>query len=63
MVLCVGSVPNTEDLALDAAGVSVDEGGYIPVNHNCLSNVGHIYAAGDVSGKLPLSSVASVQGM
>ena len=36
--------------------------GYVPVNHNCLSNVPHIYAAGDVSGKLPLSSVAAMQG-
>jgi dihydrolipoamide dehydrogenase len=34
----------------------------VHVNHNCLSNVPHIYAAGDVSGKLPLSSVASMQG-
>ena len=43
-------------------GVEVDAGGYITVNHNCLSNVSHIYAAGDVSGKLPLSSVAAMQG-
>ena len=32
------------------------------VNHNCQSSVPHIYAAGDLSGKLPLSSVAAVQG-
>ena len=32
------------------------------VNHNCQSSVPHIYAAGDLSGKLPLSSVASMQG-
>ncbi len=62
MVLAVGSIPNTEDLGLDAAGVKFDDGGYVPVNHNCLSNVAHIYAAGDVSGKLPLSSVAAMQG-
>jgi NAD(P)H dehydrogenase (quinone) len=61
-VLAVGSIPNSDGLALDAAGVIVDDRGYIPVNHNCLSNVGHIYAAGDVSGKLPLSSVAAMQG-
>jgi dihydrolipoamide dehydrogenase len=61
-VLAVGSIPNSEGLGLDEAGVEVDENGYIPVNHNCLSNVGHIYAAGDVSGKLPLSSVAAMQG-
>jgi NAD(P)H dehydrogenase (quinone) len=61
-LLAVGSIPNSEGLGLDAAGVDVDRGGYIPVNHNCLSNVPHIYAAGDVSGKLPLSSVAAMQG-
>src|SRR5439155_4740330 len=61
-LLAVGSVPNSEGLGLDEAGVDVDEAGYIPVNHNCVSNVAHIYAAGDVSGKLPLSSVAAMQG-
>jgi dihydrolipoamide dehydrogenase len=61
-LLAVGSIPNSDGLALDAAGVEVDDRGYISVNHNCLSNVGHIYAAGDVSGKLPLSSVAAMQG-
>ena len=33
-----------------------------PINHHCQSNVPHIYAAGDLSGKLPLSSVAAMQG-
>ncbi len=61
-VLAIGSVPNTAGIGLDAAGVEVDAGGYIPINHHCVTNVRHIYAAGDVSGKLPLSSVASVQG-
>jgi dihydrolipoamide dehydrogenase len=61
-VLAIGSIPNTEDLGLDAAGVTVDSGGYVPINHHCVTNVEHIYAAGDISGKLPLSSVASVQG-
>jgi dihydrolipoamide dehydrogenase len=61
-VLAVGSVPNTEGLGLEEAGVELDANGYVRVNHNCLSGVGHIYAAGDVSGKLPLSSVAAMQG-
>jgi dihydrolipoamide dehydrogenase len=60
-LLAVGSIPNTEGLGLEDAGVELD-GGYITVNHNCLSNVPGIYAAGDVSGKLPLSSVAAMQG-
>ncbi len=61
-VLAIGSVPNTDNLGLDAAGVELDEWGYIPINHHCVTNQTHIYAAGDVSGKLPLASVASMQG-
>jgi pyruvate/2-oxoglutarate dehydrogenase complex dihydrolipoamide dehydrogenase (E3) component len=61
-LLAIGSIPNSDGLGLDAAGVDVDEAGYVPVNHHCVTNVGHIYAAGDLSGKLPLSSVAAMQG-
>jgi dihydrolipoamide dehydrogenase len=61
-LLAIGAVPNSDDLGLDAAGVVVDAGGYVPINQHCQSNVEHIYAAGDLSGKLPLSSVASMQG-
>jgi len=61
-LLAVGSIPNSDALGLDAAGVEVDEHGYVPINHHCQSNVPHIYAAGDISGKLPLASVASMQG-
>jgi pyruvate/2-oxoglutarate dehydrogenase complex dihydrolipoamide dehydrogenase (E3) component len=62
VVLAIGSVPNSEGLDLDAAGVTADDAGYVRVNHHLQSNVGHIYAAGDLSGKLPLSSVAAMQG-
>jgi dihydrolipoamide dehydrogenase len=61
-LLAIGSIPNSDGLGLDAAGVNVDAGGYVPVNHHCVTNVPHIYAAGDLSGKLPLSSVAAMQG-
>jgi pyruvate/2-oxoglutarate dehydrogenase complex dihydrolipoamide dehydrogenase (E3) component len=61
-LLAIGSIPNSEGLGLDSAGVDVDRGGYVVVDHNCLSSVPGIYAAGDLSGKLPLSSVASMQG-
>jgi len=60
-LLAIGSVPNSESLGLDEAGVAHD-GGYVVVDHNCLSSVPGIYAAGDLSGRLPLSSVASMQG-
>ncbi len=61
-LLAIGSIPNSEALNLDAAGVEVAPGGYVPVNHHCQSNVPHVYAAGDLSGKLPLASVAAMQG-
>ncbi len=61
-VLAIGSVPNTDGLGLETAGVELDRNGYVAINNHCQSNVAHIYAAGDVSGKLPLSSVASMQG-
>jgi dihydrolipoamide dehydrogenase len=61
-LLAIGSIPNSDGLGLAAAGVDVDGGGYVPINHHCVTNVSHIYAAGDLSGKLPLSSVASMQG-
>jgi dihydrolipoamide dehydrogenase len=61
-LLAIGSVPNSEDLGLASAGVRVDDRGYVPVNKHLQSNVGHVYAAGDLSGKLPLASVAMSQG-
>jgi NAD(P)H dehydrogenase (quinone) len=62
VLLAVGSVPNSEHLGLERAGVKVDKWGYVTVNQHLQTNVPHIYAAGDVSGKLPLSSVAAMQG-
>ncbi len=61
-LIAIGSVPNSDGLDLAAAGVEVDDGGYVPVDNSCVTNVPHIYAAGDLSGRLPLSSVASMQG-
>lgn len=60
-LLAIGSVPLTGGLDLAAAGVGTDHG-YVPVDEFQRTNVPHIYAAGDVTGKLPLSSVASMQG-
>lgn len=61
-LLAIGSIPNSDRLGLETAGVHTDAGGYVTVDRHCRSNVPHIYAAGDLSGKLPLSSVASMQG-
>ncbi|CAB4813924.1 unannotated protein [freshwater metagenome] len=60
-LLAIGSIPNTDNLGLGVVGVELING-YVKIDHNCQSSVPHVYAAGDISGKLPLSSVASLQG-
>lgn len=60
-LLAIGSVPNSDGLGLENAGVAT-KWGYVEIDADCRSSVPHIFAAGDLSGKLPLSSVASMQG-
>lgn len=60
-LFAIGSIPNTDNLGLSDVGVELIDG-YVKINHNCQSSLQHVYAAGDVSGKLPLSSVAALQG-
>ncbi len=61
VLLAIGSIPNSQGLGLEEIGVEMSSG-YVQIDHNCRSTVPHLYAAGDVSGKLPLSSVATMQG-
>lgn len=61
VLLAVGSYPLSDMLDLDAAGIETHDG-YITVDDYQRSSVPHIYAAGDVTGQMPLSSVASMQG-
>jgi dihydrolipoamide dehydrogenase len=61
-LLAIGSVPNVEGVGLEAAGVEMDGPWVRTLDHHLRTNVPHIYVAGDLSGKLPLASVASMQG-
>jgi dihydrolipoamide dehydrogenase len=61
-LLAIGSVPNSEGVGFEAAGVEMANGYPTTLDHHLRTNVSHIYVAGDVSGKLPLSSVAAMQG-
>jgi len=58
----VGSIPNTDDLGLDTAGVETDERGFITVDRVSRCSVRGIYAAGDCTGVHMLASVAAMQG-
>ncbi len=61
VLLAVGSAPNTEGLGLDDIGVKMSRG-YVEVDGWSRTSLPHIYAAGDVTGQMPLSSVATMQG-
>ena len=58
----IGSIPNTEGLGLETAGVETNESGYVVADAVSRTSVPHIYAAGDCTGVYPLASVAAMQG-
>jgi pyruvate/2-oxoglutarate dehydrogenase complex dihydrolipoamide dehydrogenase (E3) component len=51
VLMAVGRQPNTDDLDLQAAGVHMDEHGYIVVDDTLRTNVPHIWAMGDCNGR------------
>ena len=51
VLLAVGRRPNTDDLGLDAAGVAVDDRGYVMVDDQLRTSVPGIWALGDCNGK------------
>ena len=58
----VGQVPNSAGLGLEDIGVKIANGGGIRIDGVSRTNVGHVYAAGDVIGGMMLASVAAMQG-
>src|SRR5690606_1497704 len=61
-LMAVGSIPNTEGLGLENAGVQVSESGHIVVDRVSRTSVPGVYAAGDCTSVLPLASVAAMAG-
>ena len=59
VLVAVGRVPNGRLLDAQAAGVSVDERGFIPVDRQQRTNVAHIFAIGDVVGQPMLAHKAT----
>lgn len=54
----VGRAPNGKRIGADAAGVQVDERGFIAVDRQMRTNVPHIYAIGDIVGQPMLAHKA-----
>jgi pyruvate/2-oxoglutarate dehydrogenase complex dihydrolipoamide dehydrogenase (E3) component len=61
-ILALGSIPNTQGLGLEAAGVQLDQGGFVEVDRVSRTSARGVYAAGDCTGVLMLASVAAMQG-
>jgi dihydrolipoamide dehydrogenase len=59
VLVAVGRTPNGKRLGCEAAGVQVDERGYIAVDRQQRTNVAHIYAIGDVVGQPMLAHKAT----
>jgi len=62
VLMAVGRRANGDQLDLDKAGVEVDERGEIAVDAQRRTNVGHIYAIGDIAGGPMLAHKASHEG-
>ncbi|KQY59979.1 flavoprotein disulfide reductase [Aeromicrobium sp. Root495] len=61
-LLALGSIPNTADLGLVEAGVTLDDGGFVQVDKVSRTSARGVYAAGDCTGVFMLASVAAQQG-
>ena len=62
VLVAVGRSPNGSRVGAAAAGVHVDERGFIPVDRQMRTNVQHIFAIGDVVGQPMLAHKATHEG-
>ena len=62
ILVATGRTPNTDDIAVEKAGVVIDERGFVNVSDELRTNVPHIWAAGDVIGGHTESQMATPVG-
>lgn len=62
LLYCVGRQGCTDDLNLDAIGLSADDRGRLAVNEHYQTEASHVYAGGDVIGFPALASTSMEQG-
>ncbi len=63
MLVCVGRRPDHSGLAIGNAGIEAAERGAITVNEHMQTNLPHVYAIGDVTGRAMLAHMASHEGL
>ena len=62
LVWAIGRTPNTAGLDAEQAGIELDPWGFIPTDKFQNTNVDHIFALGDVTGRAQLTPVAIAAG-
>ena len=62
VIWAVGRKPNTQGLNLAAAGIEALPNGMIPVDDYECTNIEHVYAIGDITGRPQLTPVAIAAG-
>jgi pyruvate/2-oxoglutarate dehydrogenase complex dihydrolipoamide dehydrogenase (E3) component len=62
LLVAVGRTPVTDGLDLPAAGVAVDERGYVTTDEHLATSAAGVYAAGDVTGRMPFTHAAFAMG-
>lgn len=62
VLVSIGRKPNGLNIGADAAGVNVDERGFISVDKQMRTNVPHIFAIGDIVGQPMLAHKATHEG-
>jgi dihydrolipoamide dehydrogenase len=62
ILVAVGRTPNGRKINAEAAGVQVNERGFIPADAKLQTNVPHIYAIGDIIGQPMLAHKAVHEG-
>ncbi|TMA24452.1 MAG: dihydrolipoyl dehydrogenase [Deltaproteobacteria bacterium] len=62
VLVSVGRTPNGKRIGAEAAGVVVDERGFVTTDKQMRTNVAHIFAIGDIAGPPMLAHKASHEG-
>src|SRR5215208_880520 len=62
VMFAVGWPGNVEGLSLEAVGVETRRGGYVQVDDSLRTSAPHIFAAGDITGRMMLVQSATFEG-
>jgi pyruvate/2-oxoglutarate dehydrogenase complex dihydrolipoamide dehydrogenase (E3) component len=62
LLVAAGRSPHTADLGLDRVGVATDAHGFVRVDDTLRTTGRNIFAAGDVTGRMPFTHVAGAHG-